>query len=366
MNVLKWIILGIISQTLTVWGKAPSSSGQLKYDVQKMSQKELVSLVSDFVNESAPSRMVGREGHDKARDFILKTIAQFDSKKSGKVIVDTFSPDINEAQRFYQADFDQKVLGQFPPSDPNYQKWLRFTNHMKQTAEKLKVNQGSNITWEKSGLDSSKVLVVSAHYDTISLDTKSLLISEKDSMPGANYNGSGVAVALGLIKLLSQIDLNYTVQVTFLDWQGIGFLGSHRYAQELKKTGKNFLGFINLEMLGQDSRFFDKTKKTGNMSVYCRPQDEKFIQAVNTHGARITGLVKFEVKPIGFENSDNFRFWENGIIGGTYSQNWEDDFNPKFFQTPQDTPETLNHQTLYASYEFLAGGVGGILLDLTK
>ena len=102
------------------------------------------------------------------------------------------------------------------------------------------------------------------------------------------------------------------------------------------------------------------------MSVYCRPQDEKFIQAVNTHGARITGQVKFEVKPIGFENSDNFRFWENGIIGGTYSQNWEDDFNPKFFQTPQDTPETLNHQTLYASYEFLAGGVGGILLDLTK
>jgi hypothetical protein len=366
MNVLKLIILAIISQCVAAWGKAPSTSGQLKYNIQKISQKDVVNLVSDFVSESSPSRMVGRDGHTKAKDFILKNISALDGKKSGKVIVDTYSPDIEEAERFYQSDFDQKVLGRFPPSDPNYQKWFRFTSHMKQTAQKLKVIQGANITWEKTGLDSSKVLVISAHYDTISHDTKSLLIAEKDPMPGANYNASGVAIALSLIKILSEIDLNYTVQVTFLDWQGIGFLGSHRYAQELKKTGKNILGFINLEMLGQDSRFFDKTKKSGNMSVYCRPADQKFIQSLNTHGARITSQVTFEIKPIGFENSDNFRFWENGIQGGTYSQNWEDDFNPKFFQTPQDTPETLNHQTLYASYEFLAGSVGGILLDLTK
>jgi hypothetical protein len=72
------------------------------------------------------------------------------------------------------------------------------------------------------------------------------------------------------------------------------------------------------------------------------------------------------MKPIGFENSDNFRFWENGFIGGTFTQNWEDDFNPKFYQTPQDTPETLNHQTLYSAYQYLGGATLGILLDLTK
>jgi hypothetical protein len=53
-------------------------------------------------------------------------------------------------------------------------------------------------------------------------------------------------------------------------------------------------------------------------------------------------------------------------MGGTFSQNWEDDFNPKFYQTPQDTPETLNHQTLYSSYQYLGGAVLGTLLDISQ
>ncbi len=362
----KLIILAIISFSFSSFAKAPSSYTQLKYETLKTTQKDLVGLVNEFVSVSAPSRMVGMPGHEKARDFIINKIKSFDPKGSGKINVDTFTPDASEAERFYQSDFDQKVEGKLSKLHPDYQKWFKFTTYMKQTAQRLKSNQGSNIVWEKQGLESNKVLVVSAHYDTISHDPNTLLITENKPMPGANYNASGVAVALGLIKVLSQMDLNYTVQVVFLDWQGIGFLGSLRFAQELKSSGKLVMGFLNLEMLGQDSSFFDKTKKTGNMSVYFRPQDEKFIQVLENHGHKLNDKIRFIQKPTGFENSDNFRFWEFGFSGGTFSQNWEDDFNPKFYQTPQDTPETLNHQTLYSAYEYLAGAVAGTLLDLTK
>lgn len=366
MNVLKLIILGIFSFSLVAFGRAPSTYTQVKYDLQKNSQRDVLKVLNQFVKESAPSRMVGMPGHEKAKNFIINSIKAHDPKNTGKLIIDTFTADVAEARRFYQNDFDTKVEGKVSKLHPDYQKWLRFTTYMQQTAERLKVHQGVNVIWEKTGLDANKTLLITAHYDTISHDPNTLLITEKNAMPGANYNASGVSVALSLIKVLAQIDLNYSVQVVFLDWQGIGFLGSHHYGQELKKSSKKVMGFLNLEMLGQDTSYFDKTKKTGNMSVYHRPQDEKFIQALNLHGSKITSNVTFLAKPQGFENSDNIRLWENGLSGGTYSQNWEDDFNPKFYQTPQDTPETLNHETLYHSYLFVGGAVLGTLLDITK
>ena len=363
---LKLITLAIFSFIFSAYGRAPSTYSQLRSELIKTTQNDLIKLVNDLVKVSAPSRMISFPGHDKARDFLLETIKSYDSKGSGKLIVDTFSPDTEEAKRFYQNDFDQKVEGKVSKFAPDYQKWLKFTTYMKSTAERYKSVQGTNIIWEKTGLDANKVLVITAHYDTISHDPNTLMITEKSPMPGANYNASGVSVALALIKTLAQVDLNYSVQVVFLDWQGIGFLGSLRYSQELKKSQKNVMGFLNLEMLGQDTSFLDKTKKSGNMCVYYRPQDEKFIQLLSRHGSKITSSVSFEPKATGFDNSDNFRLWEHGFMGGTFSQNWEDDFNPKFYQTPQDTPETLNHQTLYSSYQYLGGAVLGTLLDISQ
>jgi hypothetical protein len=364
--VLKLITLTIFSFVFSAYGRAPSTYFQVKSELDKNSQSDLIRFLNEFVKASAPSRMVGLPGHDKAKDFILETIRAYDRKGSGKLIVDTFSPDVEEAKRFYQSDFDQKVEGKISAASPDYHKWLNFTKYMKGKAELFKTVQGTNVIWEKTGLDANKVLVVTAHYDTISLDPNTYLITEKSPMPGANYNASGVSVALSLIKTIAQIDLNYSVQIVLLDWQGIGFLGSYRYAQELKKSGKNVIGFLNLEMLGQDTSFFDKTKKTGNMGVYFRPEDEKFIQGLSKHGSKITSKVSFGPKATGFENSDNFRLWDNGFLGGTFTQNWEDDFNPKFYQTTLDTPETLNHQTLYNCYHYIGGAVLGTLLDITK
>lgn len=365
---LKWITLSIISFSSLVFGASPATYFQLKTRVQNLPAKGLQSYVNNLVTESAPSRMVGMPGHVKARDYLLKTIQGLDKKNSGKLMTVTFDPDADEAAKFYQKDFDEKVEGKLSPSSPDYRKYLTFTNYMKAKALELKTNKGDNIIWEKVGLNPNKLLVVTAHYDTISHDPQSMMINVKEAMPGANFNASGVAVALGIINLLSEFDLNYSVQVVFLDWQGIGFLGSYHHARELKKSGKEILGVVNLEMLGQDTSFFDKKKKTGNMSVYIRqnPEEEKLVKKIAVAGSMMTSKVQFEAKPIGFENSDNIRYQAEGLASATFSQNWEDDFNPKFFHSPQDTPETLNHDTHYHAYQYLAGGVAATLLDIVK
>ena len=353
---------------MLVLAKTPATYHQVRTELQKTYSKELVSWVNGLVKASGPTRMVGRPGHTMAREYIEETILKLDAKKTGKMTLSTFAPDVNEAKLFYQKDFDKKVEGKFSKQSPEYLKWSLFTTHMKEISDQLKSNQGENIIWEKEGLDMNKVLVVTAHYDTISHHPQTLLVQNDVPMPGANYNASGVAVALGLIQHLAQMDLNYSVQVVFLDWQGVGFLGSYHHAQQLKSSGKKILGVINLEMLGQDTSYFDKTKKIGNMSLYLRPvsEEEKFAKKLVEHGSKIDSKVTFEMRANSFENSDNIRYWEKDLVAVTFSQNWEDDFNPKFYQTPLDTPETLNHDTLHHAYQYIGGAVLGTLLEITK
>ena len=364
----KLITVGIFSLSLGTWAKAPSTYSQVRNELQKVSQKELIFWVNTIVTNSLPSRMVGKPGHLKTRTYLMQSLQKIDAKNTGKILTVNFAADMNEIKSFYQKDFDQKVEGKIPPTNPEYQKWKRFTLYIQALGEKLKETKGENIIWEKAGLDSTKMLVITAHYDTISVDPNTLMVKENEAMPGANYNASGMAVALGLIKTLSTIDLNYSVQVAFLDWQGIGYLGSRQYAGDLKSSGKKIIGVMNLEMLGQDTSFFDKTKKTGNMSVYSRDLTEevKWANKLTELGSRVNDGVKFEIKANNFDQSDTFRFWEKDIPAVTFSQNWEDDFNPKFYQTSLDTPETLNHETLYKSYQYIGGAALGTLLDITK
>lgn len=369
---IKLIILAIFSLPLICQAdRSPATFYQLKTDLQKTSTRNLSSLLSDFVSASLPSRMVGLPGHEKAKNFIVEKINEYDKKKSGKLTVSNELPDVESIKAFYQNDFNQKVEGKIPKTSSDYQKWSRFTASMQKFAASKKDIPVENIVWEKGGLNPKKVLIVTAHYDTISHDKNSLLVAESTAMPGANYNASGVVIALSLLRTLAAFDLNYSVKVVFLDWQGIGFYGSKLYAQELKKlqdNGTEIMGIVNLEMLGQDTTYFDKDKKNGNMGLYLRdnPSELEFAKSLTNHGQKMKTKVEFEIKPTNFESSDNVRFNEQGLKAVTFSQNWESDFNPKFYQTPQDTPETLNHKTLYHAYQYVGGAVIGTLLDLTK
>ncbi|MFL5784852.1 MAG: M28 family metallopeptidase [Bacteriovoracaceae bacterium] len=365
----KWII--VASFSISAFARAPGSFTSVRTELEKVSQKDLISTLNSFIQPTLPSRMVGKPGHDSAVKYIEFALRQNDDKNSGSVSTFSFRPDLEEGKNFYQRDFDTKVEGKIPKSSPEYQKWLHVTSYLKRQLDQLQNTEAHNIVWEKKGLSPKKILVITAHYDTIVVDPATMTINANAQMPGANYNGTGVAMALSLVKVLSQIDLNYTVRVVFLDWQAIGYLGSYHYAKALaddKKSGNEILGVMNLEMLGQDTSYFDKTKKTGNMVCYGRnlPGDKRWANQLIEKGTKMGTKVNFELKANDFDQSDTFRFWDQGFQAVTFSQNWEDDFNPKFYQTPQDTAETLNHETFYGAYKFIGGAVLSTLLDITR
>jgi hypothetical protein len=89
----------------------------------------------------------------------------------------------------------------------------------------------------------TKRLVVGAHYDAF-----------PDS-PGANDNGSGVAVVLALIQHLQNIEWNFSVDFCFFDQEETKLMGSLSYINHFV-IPKNHLAMINLDVEGTGEEVF--------------------------------------------------------------------------------------------------------------
>lgn len=351
----------------------PKSKSHLKMILKRMDKKEMESKLRGFVKCCRPSRIVGSSGHKDVVPFLINQIKKADKKGSGILIVDQFKPDVLHAMELYQEDFKREIAAKYPPTDPQYKKWKNFTDSMVKALSENQNVPGKNIIWEKKGyIDSNSVITIGAHFDTISHDTKTKTVLKTSHQPGADDNGTGVAILLGLIEVLSAIDLPKTVRVVFFDYEEMGFLGSRAYIKKYRDQIKKqkFAGFINLEMLGHDTKRLDKKKRIGNFKAYIRKpengghiKDKKFYERLNLGGSQMTRKVKFELDPNGFDSSDHINFWAEGHAAVTFTQNWEDDLNPRY-HTKNDFVETLNLKTWFASFQYISGAVLSWAFDI--
>ena len=88
----------------------------------------------------------------------------------------------------------------------------------------------------------SKKIVVGAHCDAA------------PGSPGANDNGGGVAVLLGLIKSFNDYPWKYKVDFCFYDQEEAGLLGSREYAKRV--NDKDHLAMVNLDVEGMGDELF--------------------------------------------------------------------------------------------------------------
>lgn len=101
-----------------------------------------------------------------------------------------------------------------------------------------------NLEVEISGsLPGEEMVVVGAHYDTVS------------GSPGANDNGSGVAVLLELARLLAESRPLRTIRlVAFANEEPPFFfsqdMGSRHYAAESRRRGEKIVAMLSLETMG--------------------------------------------------------------------------------------------------------------------
>lgn len=362
-----FFILFFISFNLFGNENTIKSSYQLKNYIQTIKSKELMHSLRMIVYKGEPNRYFGTKGHKEVQDLLEKTLISYKKEDSVSFNIQKFKIDEEAGKRFYQDDFDTKIVPTYKKDSKEFKKWESFKNYMISKVEEKKLVEAKNFIWEKKG-EIDKTLILTAHYDTVSHDDN-LRINESDSMPGADYNASSVAILLSLVKLIHPLKLKYNIRVVFLDVQSLAFLGSKAYAESITSEKENILGVINLEMLGHDSKIFDSKKKLYNFKAYMRDEkndaealDFKFYEQFSKLTKKLGTIMKFEVDKNNFNNSDNFRFWDIGLACITLTQNWEDDFNKKY-QTKNDFPETINQQSLYYAYKNIALSTLGQILD---
>jgi hypothetical protein len=354
--------------------KTPKSFYNVGRIVGRYKRKKLVKNLRDFIQYTRPSRFPGSPGHTKSITWLKDKLKDIGSDEN-MYAVENFSPDVQTAILSYEDDFNKKIKPNFKTKDPNYKKWRAFTDNVQANLGKFKGLKGSNLIWEKKGSDNSDdVLILGAHYDTIAYDSQSLQILPNAIMPGADDNGTGIAILLGIIEILNKLEIKKTVRIIFFDFQELGFLGSLDYTKRHKdELVKNTSAFINIEMLGNDTRIKDTEKKLKNFKAYIRPQKdgghvkdkiiaEKFVLA----GKKSQSSMKFEIKPNGYDNSDHRNFWNINIPAVAFTQNIESDYNSSRHHTPNDFPEAINTKSFYEAYKFLAAAVISWSFDITR
>jgi hypothetical protein len=207
-----------------------------------------------------------------------------------------------------------------------------------------------NVFAIKKGLKSpDRVLVVGAHYDTVS------------GTPGADDNASAVAGMLELARLLKDVPLDRTIHFVAFTLEEPPFfrtrsMGSHVYAEAMKKTGTDVEGMICLESIGYftdapESQLFPLPffrliyPTTGNFIIFAGNFGSRgFLNRAKEGFVEGTGLpletisAPFIIPGIDF--SDHRSFWKFGydafMVTDTAFYR-----NPNY-HTAGDLPETLD------------------------
>ena len=199
-------------------------------------------------------------------------------------------------------------------------------------------------------------ILIGAHYDTV------------PGSPGADDNGTGVAVLLELARLFRSQPIKYPLQLIAFDLEEYGFLGSDHYAARLKEQNQPLRLMISLEMLGYcDDTPGSQRYPTGLKYFY--PNCGNFIALIGNlrtipdlinlgNSIRKSGS-NCEWLPVPYQGlivpdtrrSDHAPFWDRGYpaIMVTDTANMR---NPHYHQE-SDRIETLN-------LDFLAGVCRGL------
>ncbi len=198
------------------------------------------------------------------------------------------------------------------------------------------------------GPEAGSRMIVGAHYDVCG------------DLPGADDNGSGVAVLLELAKVLGRTTPDSTVELVAFTLEEPPYfdsrdMGSARHAQDLRVRGVEVSGMISLEMLGfysgaEGSQTFpapsleERYGTVGDfLAVVGRPQDEALVRstqaALHRDGLRAEPLLA-PPSVTGVDFSDHRNYWDLDMTAIMIT-------DTAFFRNPNyheagDTPDTLD------------------------
>lgn len=113
-----------------------------------------------------------------------------------------------------------------------------------------------NIAAEKrgSGLNARRVLLLTAHYDSITSRPDGEDAEWRESpAPGAIDNATGVAAVLEAARLFAEAEFDLTVRFVLFTGEELGLFGSGNYARNAQRNGDSIAGVLNVDMIGFDA-----------------------------------------------------------------------------------------------------------------
>lgn len=173
-----------------------------------------------------------------------------------------------------------------------------------------------NIKVVKPGTtDSDKVIVIGGHYDSWSSSQTPgpMLLA-----PGADDDGSGVAVTMELARILADVPLRKTIIFMPFSAEEVGLVGSRAAAADFVARGTKLEVMYNFDMVGNTSdSYWDFKLSSGINSVYRQLTFEA--------ATRVTSLIPVVTSPGG--SSDHASFSQQGF---SIVNNHEGDFSPNW------------------------------------
>ncbi len=203
-------------------------------------------------------------------------------------------------------------------------------------------------------------ILIGAHFDTVI------------GSPGADDNGTGIAVLLELARFFYHYPSPYPIQLVAFDLEEYGLVGSCAYANHLKRQKIDLKLMISLEMLGYcnpnpNSQIYppglnyfypstgDFIALIGNLSTILDLRKiSRFIRKKKTACEWLMVPFRGKIVP-DTRRSDHSPFWDNNYnaIMITDTANLR---NPNYHQ-PSDTLETIDLDFLTGVCEGLAAAI---------
>lgn len=217
------------------------------------------------------------------------------------------------------------------PSNPKaaqyiYEKFLSFgltARYMNNSSTSV------NVLAKKTGTKyPNQYFVICCHYDDMPTYPSNPLA------PGADDNGSGTCGVIEAARVLSGLNMDYTVLFAAFDEEEKGLYGSDAYSDSAYMHGDSIVGVINLDMISYDGNNDNKSYIVTNTNSSTLA--DEVIGAFRTYVPALNPVEVFD----NTANSDHASFW---------THNWkaimsiedENDFTP-YYHTPNDKFSTLN------------------------
>ena len=218
----------------------------------------------------------------------------------------------------------------------------------------------------KGSRKAQEIVVVGAHYDSAI------------GAPGANDNGSGVAMVLELARSFKGAQSDRTLRfVLFTNEEPPYFstkaMGSRVYAERSRQRGENIVAMLSLETIGYYDDAVNSQKYPAIFKPFF-PTTGDFIAFIGDLQSR--ALVRRSIAS--FRSTENFPSeaiatfsWIEGIDWSDHAPFWKNDypammitdtapFRYPFYHTRLDTPSRVNYRLMAKAFH----GVRAVVADL--